>query len=189
VADEFGGEDQVPGKPRPLCHVDEQGDVAVGERGDDVTLLEPRQPFDGVRPGVQAVPDPVKVILLFFGQGLDAELAEQLLERDAVEVVELRPGELAVAHPVHRGRVPAPPGVGEGRPFHVEVLVSAEFLALPDDGRAPVQDRAEHVEDERFWSGRHPILAPMRAASEASSPSRIFSTPPFQLAHALCCSS
>jgi hypothetical protein len=31
-ADELGGEDQVPGEPRPLCQVDEEGDLPF-ERG------------------------------------------------------------------------------------------------------------------------------------------------------------
>src|SRR3712207_3115111 len=115
------------------------------------------------------MPGPIEVILLFLGQTLDTELLKQLVEGGEMQIIELFPGDISTAHPVHRGRVPAPPGVGEGRPICVEVLLLAQRLAFPNNGGAPVYDRAEHVEDECFRGYCHHILAPMRAASEAIS--------------------
>src|SRR5919202_1176012 len=86
-----------------------------------------------------------------------------------MEVVELRPGDLAAPYPVHRGSIPAPPRVGEGGPVHVEVLRSAELLTLSDDGGAPVYNRAEDVEDERGRGWPHQSCS---AHVEPSTPAR-----------------
>src|SRR5215211_735519 len=189
LADQLGGEDEIPRKTGSLRHVDEQGNVAVREGSDDVAFLQTCQALDGVRPGIEAVPDFVESIFLFLGQTHYADLVQQFFEGGAVEGVEVRPGDLTAAHAVHRGRVSAAPGVGEGGPVHVEILFSTQRLALPDYGRAPVHDRTEHVEDKRSKISHHPILAPMRAASEAISSRGIFRTPLLQPAHAPCWSS
>ena len=135
------------------------------------------------------MPDPVQAVSLLLGQAPYTKPPEQLFEGGAVEGVEVGPTDLLSAYPVHRGRVPAPPGVGESRPVGVETLLLAEFLALPDDAGALVYDRAEHVEDEGHRVVVHPTLTPMRLASEAISSWGMERTPLLQLAHAPCCSS
>src|SRR5215210_8937166 len=150
VTDKLGREDQIPRQSGPLCHVGQEGYVAVGERRDDVPFLQTREPGDGVRPGVETMPSLIEVVSLLFRQAFDAELFEQLFEGGAVEGVEVGPWQFAAPDPVHGRSVAAAPLVGEGGPVDIEVLLSAELLALPDHRTAPVHHGAEHVEDERL---------------------------------------
>jgi hypothetical protein len=136
-----------------LSHVGEQRDVAVGEGGDDVPVLELGQTGARIGPGPQAVPDAVQVVDVLPGEPAQGKALEQVVEDHAVQRVDLRPRQLARAHARHGGPVAGAPAVGERRPVHLELLAAAERLALADDRAAPVDHRAEHVEHEGFHCG------------------------------------
>jgi hypothetical protein len=80
-------------------------------------------------------------------------LLQQPVEDHAVQVVDLRPAELARAHAGHRGLIARAPRIGERRPVDAQPLAPAELLSFADDRRAPVDDGAEHIEDERLHGG------------------------------------
>ncbi len=69
----LGAQHGIPGQARALGHVHQQRYVAIGEGGEDVFALEPRQPFDRVGPGIEAVPGVVQIGDLGFRQARKAE--------------------------------------------------------------------------------------------------------------------
>ena len=177
LAGGLGAEDDVPGQAAVLGHVDHEGDVAVGEGGEDEAGLEAGESGDAVRPGVEAVPGVVEVVDLGFGEALQAEFGEGVDEALAVEDVERDPVAGAVADGGHGGTVAAAPGVGEGCPIDlgpvdlgpVGLGVGGELPALAGDGGAPVDDGAEDVEGEHADVGDggvghgwcFPVLGPL----------------------------
>src|SRR5262249_30285133 len=112
----LGSEHGVPWQSGPLRHVDDQRDVAVRARGEDEAATQPGQSGNGVGPRVEAMPGAIQVVDLRFTEALDAELDEQTIEAHAVEIVELGPGQLALADAREHGLVETAPGIGELRP-------------------------------------------------------------------------
>jgi hypothetical protein len=53
-------EDGVPWQTSPFRHVDHQANVAVRQGGDDEAGFEPGQPFDDVRPWIEAMPGQIE---------------------------------------------------------------------------------------------------------------------------------
>jgi hypothetical protein len=70
-------------------HVDQQRDVAVRVRREDVVAPQAGQPGDRVGPGIEPMPGTVQVIDLRLGQPVDAETLEQRKQALVVQVVEL----------------------------------------------------------------------------------------------------
>lgn len=66
VAHEFGAEDGVPLEIAQSGEVGHQGDIAIGERGDQVLLFDSREALDGIGPGIEAAPDVSPGIFFFF---------------------------------------------------------------------------------------------------------------------------
>ena len=131
-------------------HVHQQGDVPVGEGGDDVAGAQAGQALYRVGPGVEAVPDHVQVRQLFGGEAaFQAERGQEVVQDHAVEGIQLRPGEVAAAHAVHGRGVARTPRVGETPPVDGEAPGAAQPLALADDAAPPVDDGAEDVEGQR----------------------------------------
>src|ERR1041385_212908 len=86
---------------------------------------------------------------------MNCELVQRFLKHLSMQIVELGPGYLAGAYPVHVGPIERAPGVGESRP--VDVLDSfdgAELFALRHHARAPVDDGSENIEGENFYAVR-----------------------------------
>src|SRR5215813_7635238 len=67
-----------------------------------------------------------------------------------MEIVELRPRAAPAAHLVHGRLIEPSPRVGELGPVDAQALLLAERLALADEARAPVHNRAEDIEGESF---------------------------------------
>ena len=63
--------------------------------------------------------------------------------------IEVSPGNLTVANPVHRRLVLFTPRVRKDRPVDVDVSFRAEFLPVTDHATSPVHDCSKNVEDER----------------------------------------
>jgi hypothetical protein len=141
-------EHAVPRQVRAPGHVDEQRDVAVRERRDRKAALQPRQRGDRVGPRIEPVPDAVERVALVLVEHGEAEARQQVVEDRPVQPVDGRGRDLAAPHALHRRLVAGAPGVGERRPVDVDALRCRERGAVADDPGAPVDDGAEHVEDE-----------------------------------------
>ncbi len=140
-------------KPAQSGQVGHQGDIAVGERGDQVLLFYSREALDGIGPGIEAAPDVSPGNFFCFGEAFDFEFDEEFFEDHAMQIVEAGPGDFALAYFVHRRFVAEAPTIGEGDPVEVEVFGFAPGHALGDYRAAPVDDCAEDIEDERFHVG------------------------------------
>jgi len=146
VLEQFGAQHRVPGQAGVFGHVDQQRHVAVAERGDRVTLLQPVQAGHAVGPGQQAVPDAVEVGRVHFVQ-LQPAGDQQPVQDASVQAVDVGPGQGAGAHLVHGGLVAGAPVVGEYGPvLRRQGQPLLQQLAFAGDGRAPVDDGAEDVE-------------------------------------------
>jgi hypothetical protein len=149
----FRAEDRVPGQPGALRHGQQQRDIAVGERRDDIAPLEAGQPGHRIRPRVEPVPGlvqrvelrrrhPARVEIEFGQRGL------QIFPMQHVQPDEAPP---AVAHRRH-GRIVTPaPGIGEfGRIDGVRAVTFEQTRRLPGDAAPPIDHGAEHVEYHGF---------------------------------------
>ena len=149
AARELRRQHRVPRDAGVLRHVDEQRHVPVRQRRQHVARPQAGQPFHGVRPRRQAVPGPVQVVELFLGEAFQPVPRRQFVQDHPVQVVDLRPAQLATAHPSHRGSVTRPPVVRERGPVRLDALRAPDCRALAGDARPPVDDGAEDVERHR----------------------------------------
>ena len=96
------------------------------------------------------MPDGGEAGAVRFGEALDGQLLDHLVERHPVELVEVEPRQLAAGHPGHGGAVAAAPRVRHSRPIGLHAAARAQRLALLDHRGTPVDDGAEDVERERL---------------------------------------
>src|SRR6185437_4611378 len=137
----------VPRDAAVLCHVDQQRDVAVGQRGDNELLLHHADALDRIGPRTELVPEVGEFPRPRLAGMLQAALLQQHLEGLLVEVVDARPRQLALANAAYLRLVEAAPVVGEARPVGLHPVFLADFGQVLDQAAAPVHHRAEHVED------------------------------------------
>ncbi len=104
-------------------------------------LLERRQPVDDVGPRVERVPglDQRAAIAL---REIDTQLGQDYVEPDPVQDVEVDPRTAPAADGLQLRLVLLPPQVGG-------LLRQSEASGVADHAPAPVDRRAEHVEDQR----------------------------------------
>src|SRR5689334_21493081 len=101
------------------------------------------------------MPGPSKVTLFGLGQTINRELLQRFLKHLSMQIVELGPGQLTGAYPVHERAIDRAPGVREGCPVDVlDAFGGAELLSLGDDAGAPVDDGAENIEGQNFYAVR-----------------------------------
>ena len=122
VTNELGAQNAVPRQPRMLRHVRHQRDVAVRERRDDESLLQPCQSSHRVRPWPQPMPGTIERVGFGLRQPGDAEVDQDLVEGHPMQAIELGPGQLTRSDAVHARAVAGAPGVGELRPVHGQTL-------------------------------------------------------------------
>jgi hypothetical protein len=115
------------------------------------------------------VPGEVEAVALL-GAELEAELGEHVVERLPVQHVEVDPLARAAAHALELGLVAGAPRVGD------RLARQPERRRLPRDARAPVDARAEDVEEER--------LQPLNCASSVEPDSAVVSESPPVMARA-----
>ena len=144
----------VPRQAAELRHVHQQRGVAVGECGDDVIFLQPLQTFDGVRPRLQAMPHPIQMIFLGFGQIVYFEFHQQVIEDQAMQRVDFGPWQFAARHTIHRRAITRAPCVGKLWPIHAQPACFAPRAAILDDAAAKIDAGAEYVEGERLDVGQ-----------------------------------
>ena len=92
--------------------------------------------------------------LFFFAQPLDFVLPEHVLQRHAIQIVEVGPRNLALPYFLHRGHVSEPPVVGDLRPVNIQALGLAPTGSFGNYRTAPVDDGAECVKDACFHVGQ-----------------------------------
>jgi hypothetical protein len=148
VTNELSAQDAIPRQPGMLCQVRHQRNVAVRERRDDELLLEAAETADNVRPGVQPMPCAIERDDLGLRQSTDAGVLQDLVENHSVEIIEPRPRQLTLSHPVHAWGVLSPPGVGECGAVHLQTFPLRQQVDFPRDRRAPVDHGTEHVKDK-----------------------------------------
>ena len=97
-----------------------------------------------------------RLVDLGFAEAGDVEFLQQLDEVLVMQIIEPRPGPLALTHLVHRRLIARPPAVGERVPILVMALRPEEELRLTGDAVAPIHHRAEHIEGQGLYVGeRH----------------------------------
>src|SRR5437870_2281568 len=72
-----------------------------------------------------------------------------------MQLVQRHPRQLAAAYPVHRRPIAGAPRVRKKRPVGANALLASQPPELANDAAAPIDDRAEHVEQERLGSMLH----------------------------------
>src|SRR5262249_60289915 len=108
-------------------------------------------PHEGVRGRVE-------VWHIRLAETRDAKLLHRVEEVLAVQIVELDPRPLALAHLVHRRLVARPPAVGEGMPILVVTLWPKKALRLAGNAVAPVHHSAEHIESQGLYVRERHLL-------------------------------
>ena len=100
----LGRQEAVEAQIAVAREVDEQGQVAVGERGGDMSF---RAKLVQARPDVRPRVEPVRPATppLLGGQGQSRALGQKVVERREIEHVEVTPRPFALVHLVEDGRV------------------------------------------------------------------------------------
>src|SRR5262249_12619610 len=116
--------------------------------------LEPYKSLRHVWPGIEPVPSKVEVTHGRLRQARDAETRQDPFEIVPMQHVELAERHAARAHLVHRGLVFGAPGIGEGEPVEQVALRLEDDFRFARDAGTPIDQRAEHVEEQRLHAGR-----------------------------------
>ena len=128
------------------------------KRGDDVFPLDPGEARHRIGPWLQAMPGQVEPLLVGFVEPGDGEFLDEIVEPHAVQRIEIGPGKITGAHPVHRRGVGAAPLVGELLPIDAcDSLARAQRLSVGGHRRAPIDDGPEHVMHQRLYLTHLPL--------------------------------
>src|SRR5262249_52630467 len=134
-------------------HIGHQGYVAVGHWGNDEPMLQAVQTRHRVRPWPQVMPGQVELRLGSVAEASNMEGVEHFLQRQAVQPIQVGPGECAVTHFVHEGTILGAPGVGKGAPVGHHPMDSSKLYAVLDDAAAPVDYGTEYIKDQGLHLG------------------------------------
>src|SRR3989441_1776292 len=115
------------------------------------------------------MPGVVQLLDLLLAQSAQAERLQQIVEDHAVKLIDVRPGQLALAHAVHGRVVARAPGVGELRPVDAQAFLLRQQLAFADDGAPPVDDGAEDIESQRLDHSSRAMLTTISTATQTTS--------------------
>src|SRR5262252_4644200 len=99
---------------------------------------------------MQPVPGPIELCCFSLCETLDPEILQDAVENHSMKMIEVGPGHLARPHKIHLRLVLSAPGVCEFRSVDGEAFSLRQPLYFQSDGRSPVDDCAERVEDRRF---------------------------------------
>jgi hypothetical protein len=165
VARMLGTEDRVPVPAVAARQRGHQRDVAVGAGREQELGAQAGERGRHVRPGVEAVPSERELAPRTLVRVVP-EVVEHDVQVASVQHLELAKRDTASAHLFHRRLVLGAPGIGQRAGF-----VGAHMQMAPQLARhaaAPIDERAEDVEDERT----HPLHAQrpwaLRQASNAA---------------------
>ena len=144
-------QDAIPRQPAPLRHIRQQRHIPVGQRGDNIPPLQPRQPPSRIRPRIKPMPRLIELRRLILAQPLYPELRQQLVQDHPVQRIDIRPRQIPAADALHRRPIPAAPPIRETRPIHpLQPLRLRQPLTLPYDAAAPIHHRPEHIKSKRL---------------------------------------
>ena len=104
------------------------------------------------------MPRQIERAALLFGERADMKARQDQLEIAPVQYVELAERYAAGAHLVHGALIFAAPGVGKGRPIERKTKRFEHRLGLARDRGPPIDQGAEHVEEQGFYGNGHCIL-------------------------------
>ncbi len=107
--------------------------------------------------GIQPVPRPIELAALALAERANTEARQDQIEIAPVQYVEFSEADVARAHFLHRALIFTAPSVGEGRPVEGVAEWFKHGFRLAGDGRSPIDERAEDIEEQGFHRGRHPI--------------------------------
>ena len=125
-----------------------------------MSFPELRQARRDIGPAIEPVPGEVEI-----ARGVVLEIRNPEPRQDALEIapmqhVELAERNAAGAHLFHAGLVFAAPRIGEGEPVKRMSPRLENALGLTRDAGTPVDQRAEHVEEQRPDRHGVPLLHP-----------------------------
>src|SRR5262245_931464 len=92
------------------------------------------------------MPDAVPVIFLLFCKPQNAKFLENFLQYEAVQNVDLRPRNFALANSIHRWLVAGAPTVGKAGPIDSDALGFSPSCTFGNDRSAPINQGSECVE-------------------------------------------
>ncbi len=125
-----------------------QGEVPVGERADDEFGFQAGEAGTAIGPGVEPVPEIDEFGAIGVAEGRDVVAAGDLDQSVAMQVIEDGPGDGTTADAIHRWAVGATPGIGDVGPIGGDAAQGAEAFEAGDDAAAPIDQGAEHVEQD-----------------------------------------
>jgi len=99
------------------------------------------------------VPGEIEVVQDRLGNAFEAKSRKDAVEIAAMQNVEAREGNAAGADFFHAGLILSAPGIGESEPIESEAERRETRLNLRCDAAAPVDQRAENVEEKGFYFG------------------------------------
>ena len=159
VAGEFGAEDGIPGKIVAPRQIDHDGNIAVRQRRQEIIAPKTRQAGRHVGPGVEPVPGEVESAAFFVAQRAEPEARQDAIEVAPVQHVELAEPDAAGAHLFHGALIFVAPGIRQGRPVERIAARLEHRLGLARNPAAPIDQRAEDVEQQRFHGDHASLLA------------------------------
>src|SRR6267378_3979002 len=115
------------------------------------------------------MPGVVQMLDLLLAQSTQPERFQQIVEDHAVKRIDVRPGQLALAHAVHGRVVARAPGIGELRPVDAQAFFLREQLAFADDGAPPVDDGTEHIESQCLDHSSRATLITISSITQTTS--------------------
>src|SRR4029450_9040959 len=135
--------------------VDHQRNVAVGLRREQELLPQLRKPGRDILPTIEPVPGQVEIMQDAWGKAGDAEPRQDALQVAPMQHVEAAERNATVADLVHGRLIFSPPRIRERDTVDRMAEGAKKALGLAGDAGAPVDQRAEHVEQESFAEDGH----------------------------------
>src|SRR6185295_7736824 len=99
--------------------IDHQRDIAIGARRENEFLLQPREAWNNIGPGVDAMPGQIEIIRASVAELLKTELRPDPIEHAPVQDIELDERLSARAYLCESRRVQRAPSIGKCMPVEV----------------------------------------------------------------------
>src|SRR5882724_4464518 len=96
------------------------------------------------------MPGQIEILQRVLRNARNVETRHDEIEIAPVQHVELAERDVPVAHLIHRALVFPAPGVCEGKPVDRDAERLEDLLGLARDAGAPIDQRTEDIEEQRF---------------------------------------
>ena len=148
VAGDLRAEDRIPDEAVSARQIDHQGDVAVRARCQPIAAAKSGQSRLDIRPCIQSMPGEVEFDTCRLVDLAQLEAIQHHIEVAPMQRIELAEGQPPAADFFHRRLILVAPSVGERVPVERDSKRREGGLHFSGDASAPVDQRAEYVEDE-----------------------------------------